>query len=150
MRLLGIDHGLARIGIAAGDTKASLAREVTIIKRRTKADDFARIQQIAAEQRVIAFVVGVPLDADAPEAAFTQADKVRNWIGYLQSALPYPILTWDEALSSVDATVLSKARGRRPADPIDDLAARVMLQSFLDALREGRASLPENLMESER
>lgn len=150
MRLLGIDHGLARIGIAVGDTNAFLARELAIIKRRSKQDDFKRIAEVAKEQKVDGFVIGLPLNADAPEGSFTQADKVRNWIGYLQAALPYPIWTWDEQLTSIDAAELSKARKRRPTDPIDDLAARVMLQSFLDALREKRTTLPENLSELDR
>jgi putative Holliday junction resolvase len=150
MRLLGIDHGLVRIGVAVGDTASYLAREVAIIKRRAKLDDFAQIAQIASQQRAAAFVVGVPMDAAAPEGVFTQADKVRNWIGYLQTALPYPVLTWDETLTSHDALALAKTRKRRRADPIDDLAARVMLQSFLDALHEGRAALPDSFLEADR
>lgn len=141
-RLLGIDHGLARIGLAVSDPTGNIARELSIIKRTSKQSDFAKINRAADEQHVVALVVGLPANLDAEPGAFTQADKVRNWVGYLRETTTLPIVLWDEQLTSVDATELARQRRRKPSDPIDDLAARLMLQSYLDALRDGLAQPP--------
>jgi putative Holliday junction resolvase len=146
LRLMGIDHGLARIGLAIGDTGSYLARELTIIRRRSKREDFERIGQLAFEHRIDRLVIGLPTNTDA-DAAFSQADKVQNWAAALQTALPYPIDFWDEQLTSIDAAELARQRRRKLGEPIDDLAARLILQSYLDALREGQITLPSEIVE---
>ncbi|MAU10986.1 MAG: Holliday junction resolvase RuvX [Anaerolineaceae bacterium] len=141
-RLIGIDHGLARIGIAVSDASGIVARELTIITRASKAEDFAQIKQIAADENAVAFVVGIPSSLDAAEGTFTQADKVRNWIGYFSETTDLPIVEWDEQLSSDDAREIARIQ-KRPYDAhIDDLAARVILQSYLNALNDGLAAPP--------
>ena len=141
-RLLGIDHGLARIGLAVSDATGSVARELSIIKRTTKQADFVKLNQAIAEQHVVGLVVGLPSNLDAAPGTFTQADKVRNWVDYLKQATDLPIVLWDEQLTSVDAAELARQKRRKPNEPIDDLAARLMLQSYLDALRDGLAQPP--------
>lgn len=145
-RLLGIDHGLVRIGIAAGDTGSFLARELAVIKRQSKRQDFERIGQMMKQQRAEGFVIGLPLNLEHEEA-HSQADTVRIWAEALRATLPYPIVFWDEQLSSHDAMALAKARKRRAREPIDDLAARVILQDYLEAVREKRVQLPDEWME---
>jgi putative Holliday junction resolvase len=140
VRLMGIDHGLARIGLAVGDTGSYLARELTIIRRRSKREDFEHIRRLAIEHHIDRFVIGLPNNTDA-NAAFSQSDKVQNWAAALRSALPYPISFWDEQLTSIDAAELARQRRRKLGEPIDDLAARLILQSYLDALREGQITL---------
>lgn len=142
-RLIGIDHGDARIGIAVSDRALLTARELTIIERKSKREDFARINAIAAEQEATAFVVGMPSDFDTPDGVeYTQADKVRVWAERFKETTTLPIIFWDEQLTTVDAHELAR-RLKRPARArVDDLAARVMLQSYLDALRDGLAQLP--------
>jgi putative Holliday junction resolvase len=147
MRVLGIDHGIARIGVAIGDTNTYLSKELMVIKRSSKAEDFERIGQIAATHKASLFVVGIPLDPDAAPDTFTPAQKVTNWVEHLRSALPYPVILWDETMTSVDAAALARRRKRDANQPIDDLAARLILQSYLDALREKRTTLPQ--METE-
>ena len=142
-RLVGIDHGDARIGIAVSDRALLTARELVVIVRRSKREDFARINTIAAEQNATAFVVGLPSDFDTPEGVeYTQADKVRTWVERFRETTTLPIILWDEQLTTVDAYELAKRRKRPPRAHVDDLAARVMLQSYLDALRDGLAELP--------
>lgn len=143
-RLLGIDHGLARIGLAVCDATRLVARELAVVFRTSKTADFEQILRHAAEQQVVGFVVGLPTNYDAPPGSFTQADKVRNWVGYFRPKTALPIVLWDEQLTSLDAAEMARSRRRKPSDPIDDLAARVMLQSYLDALRDGLAAAPES------
>lgn len=140
-RLLGIDHGLARIGLAVCDPSGLVAREHSILVRTTRDADFARINQIAAAEGVVGIVVGVPY-SDAPAGVYRQADTVRRWIERYQQTTTLPVIEWDETLSSHDAQELAKRMRRPLRAPIDDLAARVMLQSFLDAVRDGLAAWP--------
>lgn len=148
-RLIGIDHGLARIGVAVSDRAALTARELVVVHRKSKREDFARLEKIVAEQQAVAFVVGIPSDYDDPDGVYTQAQRVQTWVEHLRTSISLPIILWDEQLTSVDAREIAKRLKRAPRDPIDDLAARVMLQSYLDALRDNLAEVPAEILESE-
>ncbi len=142
-RLIGVDHGLARIGVAVSDPLGLTARELTIIERKSKREDFARLNTIAAEQQATAFIVGLPSDFDTPETVeYTQADKVRTWVEHFKATATLPIILWDEQLTTVEARELAHRLKRPPRARVDDLAARVMLQSYLDAVRDGLAEPP--------
>ncbi|MBL8161604.1 MAG: Holliday junction resolvase RuvX [Anaerolineae bacterium] len=136
-RLLCIDHGLKRIGLAVSDASGLVARGLTVIVRKSNREDFSRINQIAAEQHVVGIIVGLPVNSDAQPGEYTQGDTVRRWIERFAETTSLPIITWDEQLTSADARDLSIQKGRGARDPIDDLAARVILQSYLDARRDG-------------
>ncbi|MCS6834637.1 MAG: Holliday junction resolvase RuvX [Anaerolineae bacterium] len=141
LRLLGLDHGIRRIGVALSDPSGLVARELCIIARQSKQEDFARLNALAREHEARAFVVGVP-HHDTPSGVHAQADTVRLWISRLAETTALPIIEWDEQLTSEDAKQLARYL-RRPAQaPIDDLAARLILQSYLDALRDGLATFP--------
>ncbi len=142
-RLLGIDHGLKRIGLAVSDANGIVARELMILHRRSKREDFAEIAAIVEREQIAAFVVGLPVSYDAPQGAYTQADRVRNWASKLAEAVPLPIVFWNEYLTSEEARELGREIGRHPREPIDDLAARIVLQTYLDALRDGLTTPPQ-------
>jgi putative Holliday junction resolvase len=142
VKLLCIDHGLKRIGVAVCDPSGLVARELTIIERKSKVQDFARLNQIIAEQQIEAVIIGLPYNPHAKEGEYTQADTVRLWAQRFAETTSLPMLFWDEQLTSEDARALSIRQRRKPRDPIDDLAARVILQSYLDALRDGLAEPP--------
>lgn len=144
-RLLGLDYGLARIGVAVCDANRIVARELGIIERTSKAADFALINEIAEEEEVVGIVVGLPLEPDVPPGTYTQADRIRLWTSRLAAATDLPIIHWDEHLTSVDAEEIAAAQGRYMDDDIDDIAARLILQSYIDALSSGLApDLPGN------
>lgn len=138
-KLLGIDHGVVRIGLAVSDPLGMVARELAIIKRKSKVEDFQRINHIAAEQRVSGIVIGLPYNPDAPPGTHLQSDTVLRWVEQFRQTTTLPIILWDEQMSSHDAVEISKRHKRRYDEPIDDLAARVILQSYLDAVRDGLA-----------
>lgn len=140
-RLLGIDHGNARLGLAISDALGVVARELRIIERTSKKADFALLNEVARAENVVAFIVGIPHN-DTPEGVHTQADTVRLWISRFAQTTDLPIIEWDEQLTSQDAVELAKQQGRGMRDPIDDLAARLILQSYLDALKDGLAPSP--------
>ena len=132
-RLIGIDHGSKRIGLAISDGLAIAARELTVLRRRTREQDFERILQIARDQRAVGFVVGVPVNPNAPDGVRQQADTVKRWIERLRDHTKMPVAEVSEYLTSIEARELARQLRRGPDEPIDDLAARVILQSYLDA-----------------
>lgn len=142
-RLLGIDHGLKRIGLAVSDVSGLVARELNIINRTSNAADFEKINRVADEQKVIAIVVGLPVNSEAKEGDYTQGDTVKKWIERFAQTTPLPIVTWDEQLTSLDAHELAIQKKRKMREPYDDLAARLILQSYLDAVRDGLATPPQ-------
>lgn len=141
-RLLGIDHGLKRVGIAVSDALGISAREITILKNQ--GDDavlYTAIQTIAREQHAVGLVVGYPSnDGGSSE----QADIVYQWTKGLYVMTNLPIVLWDEQLSSADAKQLAKQQKRKPQAPIDDLAARVILQSYINAHGDNLAPAPSH------
>lgn len=141
-RLLGIDPGEKRIGLAVSDALGIAARELKILPRRGNEEDFAAIGEIAARHQIAGIVVGVPLNPNAPEGIRTQADAVREWINEMRLAVPLPIAEVSEYLTSQEARRLAHSQKRNPREPVDDLAARIILQSFLDAQSYGNATFP--------
>jgi len=132
---MGIDHGLKRIGLAVSDSSRLVARELAIIRRESRQRDFEQINRIASEEQVAGIIVGLPEN----EQPGKQAAMVRKWAERLAETTSLPIILWDEQLSSQDAQELARQKRRKPDEPIDDLAARVILQSYLDAARDGLA-----------
>ena len=141
-RLLGIDHGEKRIGLAVSDAMGVAARELAILDSQGHSRDFAAIREISDAERVVGLVVGVPHNPNAPAGIKTQAEVVREWIARLRRATHLPVVEVSEYLTSEEARRLAKDHKRAARDAIDDLAARVILQSYLDALSYGSATFP--------
>lgn len=141
-RLIGIDHGRKRIGLAVSDAVGVSARELTILASKGDKADFAAIAEIAEKHAAVGLVVGVPHNPNAPAGLPQQADVVLDWIARLGRAVPLPVAEVSEYLTSDEARALAKGAKRNPREPIDDLAARIILQSYLDALSYGSATFP--------
>ncbi len=135
-RLLGIDHGNKVIGLAVCDAAWIAARPLRLLTRKNRAADFAAIQQILDEQHIAAIVVGLP---DMPEtfSGVSQAHTVRRWVSRLAAAVSIPVYLWDEQLSTFEARELAAEAGARSAERVDDRAAAVILQSFINAFPDG-------------
>lgn len=140
-KLLGVDHGNARIGVAVSDPLGIAAREIRVIERKSKAEDFALLNKIAQEENVVAVVVGIPHN-EVGENQHSQADTVRLWIEHFSKTTELPIIEWDEQLTSQDAAEIARRQKRSTREPIDDLAARLILQSYINALNDGLAPPP--------
>jgi putative Holliday junction resolvase len=145
-RLLGIDLGERRIGVAVADSATGTVIPLTTIRRSRKvSDDAAVVARFAAEQRIGAVVVGLPLDMNGTEGP--QALKTREWALAVQAATALPLRFRDERLTSVRAEQRLGRTGRGasggpPSGPkleayrarIDREAAALILQDELDAL----------------
>jgi putative Holliday junction resolvase len=141
-RLLGIDHGLRSIGLAVCDPTGLIARPLRLLRRTSRRADFAAIARVIAEQSAVAVVVGLPL-SPPHITAHTQADTVRLWASRLAGAIPVPVYLWNERHSSQEAADLLAEAGRSQPQRVDAVAAAVILQSFLDALRDEGVPWPE-------
>jgi putative Holliday junction resolvase len=137
-KLLALDVGLARIGIAVCDPLRLAARPHSTLHRTSRRDDFAHLAQIAKAEEAQGIVCGLPLNMDG--SAGPQAQTTRKWAMRLAQALrvllgaPIPIAMWDERLSSFSAQELMQ---QWPRQEEDALAATVILQSFLAAQKRG-------------
>ncbi len=135
-KLLGIDYGIKIIGLATCDTLGLVARPHGLLKRKSKKEDFARIAALVQELGIVEIICGVPIPPPDYEG-YALADTVRLWASRLAAVVPVPVRLWDEALTSQEAAHLLDEAGSRPRDRIDDAAAAVILQDYLEALREG-------------
>lgn len=131
-RLLALDIGEARIGVAVSDELGILATPLTVLKRATtRAGDFAAIDRLVQRERAAGLLVGLPLDSQGEIGP--QARRVRRYTAHLMQALSLPVAFWDESYSTVDAAGLLQEVGSRTG--IDAAAAAVFLADFLEARR---------------
>jgi putative Holliday junction resolvase len=131
-RLLGIDYGRARIGLAISDELQMLAHPLETIKPGREA--FARIREIVGSREVATVVVGMPKLMSGAHG--TAADEVTKFIGTLQAGLKCPVVSWDERLTTVAAERALHAAGkntRQMRSIVDQVAAQMILQSYLDS-----------------
>lgn len=136
MRILGLDFGDRRIGVALSDPTATLASPLeTIHRRRGKRVPLAALERLARDHGVGALVVGLPLTLEGDEDAWCAA--VRTAGDELARRLEVPVTYVDERLSSVQAEQAIRASGRprhvrEEKDRVDSAAAAVILQRHLD------------------
>ena len=131
---LALDIGDKRIGLAAGNDSARLARPLRVITRRSKNEDFDAIARAVQEVEADELLVGLPLNMDGSEGP--QAKSVRKYAERLRRRLEMPLRFHDERLTSFIADQILAQRSRKKArqQPNDAIAAAAILQSFLDQL----------------
>lgn len=131
-RVLGIDHGDVRIGIALSDPTAFLASSLCVIDSTNAGID--RIIALVAEHEVEKIVVGLPRNMNGSYGPAT--DKVRAFVKKLKTKTTVPVFEWDERLSTVSAHhALREAglNGKKRKGVVDKVAAQIILQNYLDA-----------------
>ncbi len=133
MRYLGVDPGDKRIGIAVSDLSGTIANPLKVISHVSRAVDAGTIVSIAVEMGVEAIIVGQALDEN--NEAGPSARKAARLAEALRLLWPSPVILWDESSSTQTARqagiVLNVSRKKRRGH-LDELAATVILQSYLD------------------
>jgi putative Holliday junction resolvase len=133
-RSLGLDIGNRRIGVAISDATKLIATPLTVIDQRTE-DALARLREIVAEHDPDEVVVGVPINL--PGQSGEQASLTQIAARDFASALALPLVLVDESFSSAEAKAIIASKRRKDQPQHDDaIAASVILQRHLDALRE--------------
>lgn len=133
MRILALDHGTKRIGVAVSDETKIIAQPLEYIPAEPFGDFLVRLKQILVEKEVDLILVGMPRNMDGSYGP--AAEKVQTFVGILKNALTVPLKTWDERLTSVMANrLLTEANVRRDQrkEKVDKMAAAILLQSYLD------------------
>jgi len=141
VRVLALDVGERRVGIAIGDPTGTVARPLQALVRGSREEDFAAITALVAEHDVGLVVVGQPLSLDGTEGP--QARRVARYAEALAAMLPVPVVAWDERFTTVAAEDIlrqnrrQKKRQARTRGEVDSIAAAVILQGYLDSQNNG-------------
>ena len=134
MRLLGLDHGTRRIGVAVSDELQIIATPLEYILAEPLDKALDRIVELIADKQVELIVVGMPRNMDGTYGPAAQ--KVKEFITTVQARVSIPIKTWDERLTSAQANrVLLQGGVRRDKrkQNVDKMAAAILLQSYMDS-----------------
>ena len=136
MRVLGVDFGERRIGLAVSDDDERLAIPLDVLTRSSDAQAVDAVLAVAGRERAEAIVVGEPLrlDGTAGDASL----RARGFAAKLGRATALPIVLHDEALTSHEAAqrlYLAGASRRRRRDVVHSVAAQILLQDWLDRRR---------------
>jgi putative Holliday junction resolvase len=134
MRILALDHGTVRIGVALSDELKLIATPLEYIAAEPFADFLIRLKTLVAGKQVEQIIVGMPRNMNGSTGP--AADKVREFIGRLEAEMDVPIRTWDERLTSSQANrilIEGNVRRQKRKEAVDKMAAAILLQSYLDA-----------------
>jgi putative holliday junction resolvase len=134
VRILALDHGTKRIGVALSDELQMIASPLEYIPAEPIAGFFARLTQLVREKEVGLILVGMPRNMDGSYGP--AADKVREFISALQEIVTVPVKTWDERLTSAMANralLQGNVRRDQRKQKVDMMSAAILLQGYLDA-----------------
>ncbi len=142
MRILALDLGERRIGVALSDPLGMLATPLTVLKYDSREAELAAIAELIHKHQVDRVVVGYPRNLDGTVGSQAQrvdryVAKLRKYLQRRQHTKQVPLILWDERLSTKQAERLVHETGRRvQRERLDAAAAAVILQSYLDAQQQ--------------
>ncbi|PWU20040.1 MAG: Holliday junction resolvase RuvX [Verrucomicrobia bacterium] len=137
MRILALDPGTRRIGVAVSDEGKMIAQPLEFIPAEPPEGVTARLKELIAEKQVELILVGMPRNMDGSYGP--AATKAQGLVDAIQAAVDVPVKTWDERLTSAQANRLliqGKVRRDKRKQKVDAIAAAIFLQSYLDARGE--------------
>lgn len=135
MRILALDPGTKRIGVAVSDELKMIATPLEYVSAEPFADFLARLRQLIIEKEVELILVGMPRNMDGSYGP--SALKTQEFVAVLKESVAVPIKTWDERLTSAMANrflIQGNVRRDRRKEKVDKMAAAILLQSYLDSL----------------
>jgi len=140
MRILGLDYGSRRIGVAICDELGMTAQGLTTIIKKNREADLGAITELVRQYDIERIVIGYPLRLDG--SAGIQCEKIDRFARRLEIRFSLPVIRWDETLSTKEAEEILREAGIRREKKrglVDRLAAGIILQVYLDSLnREGK------------
>ncbi len=134
-RILALDPGTKRIGVALSDEMGWIAQPLETFERRSEASDVAHIRHLVEQHHVRQVVMGLPLRLDGRIGP--EAEGVKRFMEKLEEALPVPVVPWDERLttrSAEDLLIEANVSRRKRKGTVDRVAAAILLQSYLESL----------------
>jgi putative Holliday junction resolvase len=139
-RLLGLDFGTKTIGLAVSDLLGITAQGLPTLRRKNKRTDLEALAKVISVYGVSEIVIGLPLRMSGAEGIM--AEKVHDFVTILDKQFRLPVHLWDERLSSAEANRVlrsSEMSIKRRGEVVDQLAAVLILQSFMEARKNRRA-----------
>lgn len=136
MRVLGLDVGDRRIGVAISDELELTAQGLMVVERQSTVADVAVLQQVIAAHAIDRIVVGIPRNMDGSYGP--QAIKTTQFMQVLAQTCHLPCLPWDERLTTRQAErtlILGNQRRQKRQAVRDKIAAQLILQNYLDYQR---------------
>ncbi len=133
MRILAVDYGHKRIGFALSDETGTLAKPLYIVPHVSRVVDAAQVAERAASHDAGLIVVGVSYDEDGQ--LNTVGHSAARFAEALRQQTALPVILWDESLTTQDARAVRLAMGasrKKRAGHLDDVAAALLLQNYLD------------------
>lgn len=134
-RVLALDLGKRRIGLAISDELGLTAQGLETLERTNIREDLGKLSHLIAEKNVTLLLMGQPLHMSGHEGR--QSEYTRDFAGRLQKATGVPLQFWDERLTTVEAQRVLRESGigiQKRAQAVDRLAAVILLESYLDSL----------------
>jgi putative Holliday junction resolvase len=134
MRVLAIDHGTVRVGLAISDELGVIAQPLEFIPIEPFTDFLSRLKKVIQEKQVEMLLVGMPRNMDGSYGP--AALKVQEFVAVLKETIAIPIKTWDERLTSAQANrflIQAKVRREKRKEKVDATSAAILLQSYLDS-----------------
>ena len=135
MRVLAIDHGTVRMGIAMSDELKIIAQPLEFIPAEPFSGFLDQLKDLLQEYEVELILLGMPRNMDGSYGEATM--KVRECEAVLKNSITVPIKTWDERLTSVMANrslTQGRAKKKKKRQNVDSMSAAILLQSYLDGL----------------
>ena len=135
MRILGLDYGEKRIGVAICDELGLTAQGLPTIIRKTKKHDWEILGNLIKNYKVEKIVIGYPVRLDGSEGI--QCEKVNRFTTLLEATFSLPVVKWPETLSTKEAEEIlinSGVRWEKRKKMVDKLAACIILQGYLDSI----------------
>lgn len=132
-RILGLDPGAKRIGVAVSDPSGIVAQSLKSVEKTRGAGWIAEVEGLVAEYQVTEVIVGFPLNMNGSEGP--AATEVRRLVQVLKARLKVPVKIWDERLTTVAAQRIFQEAGvkmHRVKKRMDGVAAALILQGYLD------------------
>ena len=136
MRVLALDSGEKRIGVAVSDPLGIIAQGVTVITRKDPETDLNEIKKIIEEYKAESVVVGMPINMDGTKGK--SAEKVNEFVETLKGRLSIPVYTYDERLSTKESEkflISADVSRKKRKGVIDKMAAQLILESYLERLK---------------
>ena len=143
--ILGLDIGDVRTGVAISDELGIAAHPLCTIRRKSRKALLAELQQLVTAHNVEQIVVGLPLQLDGETG--TQAKKIKQFAERLEQQVNLPIVFWDESFTTFEAAQIlhgTKRRRKKRKQVIDQVAAVLILEGYLEELRNSKRTSQVN------
>lgn len=147
-RIMALDIGDRRIGVAISDETNTISTGVDVIIRKTKSEDIERIKDFSKEYEIGKIVAGLPLTMKGGKSI--QTEKVEGFIARLRQSIDIPVIPFDERLSTVQSEKLlisADVSRKKRKMVIDKIAAQIVLQTYLDMGNREEKDAQDNQIE---